>query len=79
MECLIAAGIETYESCEGGQGHAYHEPTVRFHGARPEGYKAVSVALSAGFQVKELKRVWPLLDGELTGPYWEITLIYPGG
>lgn len=77
VECLSAAGVETFESCEGGEGHAYAEPTVRFYGARPEGYRAVSVALSNGFNVKELRRVWPLLDGELTGPYWELTLISP--
>ena len=79
VECLSNAGIETFESCQGGKGHSYPEPTVRFHGERPEGYKAVGIALGAGFQVKELKRVWPVLDGELTGPYWELTLISPAG
>ena len=73
VECLIAAGVETFESCEGGAGHAYPEPTVRFHGNRAEGYRALSVALSNGHAVKELRKVWPLLDGELTGPYWELT------
>lgn len=74
VECLAKANVETFESCQGGNGHAYPEPTVRFYGERPEGYRAVSVALNARFRVKELKRVWPLIDGELTGPYWEITL-----
>ena len=74
VECLVGSGIETFESCQGGNGHAYTEPTVRFHGHRAEGYRAVAVALGAGFKVKELRRVWPLLDGELTGPYWEMTL-----
>ena len=77
VECLVAARVETFESCQGGEGHAYPEPTVRFHGDRSEGYRAVSAALSAQFQVKDLRRVWPLLEGELTGPYWEITLISP--
>lgn len=74
VECLSGAGIETFESCQGGIGHAYAEPTVRFHGDRSEGYKALAIAMQAGFRVKELRRVWPLLDGELTGPYWELTL-----
>jgi hypothetical protein len=78
VECLDSAGIETFESCEGGHGHAYPEPTVRFHGAHPDGYKAVGIALNSGFRVKELRRVWPLIAGELTGPYWEMTLISPG-
>lgn len=55
------------------KGHACSEPTVRFHGNRSEMCKAVGVALSMGFWVKELKRVWPGIDGELTGPYWEMT------
>lgn len=77
VECLSAANVETFESCQGGVGHAYPEPTVRFHGDRPEGYRALGIALCAGFRVSELRRVWPLLDGELTGPHWEITLISP--
>ena len=71
---LASSGIETFESCEGGDGHAYPEPTVRFHGGISEGYKAVSYALESDFGVASLKRVWDILDGELTGPYWEITL-----
>lgn len=74
LECLVGGGIETFESCQGGPGHAYPEPTVRFYGDRSEGYRAIALALSRGFKVKDLRRVWPLIDGELTGPYWEITL-----
>lgn len=77
VECLVSAGVETFESCQGGDGHAYFVPTVRFHGERYEGYRAVAIALSCGFKVCELKRVWPVIDGELTGPYWEITLTSP--
>lgn len=71
---LSEHGIETFESCQGGDGHAYPSPTVRFYGGKAEGYKAASYALEAGFPIAELSRVWPLLDGELTGPYWELTL-----
>jgi hypothetical protein len=67
------AGIETFESCEGGNGHAYPEPTIRFHGYQPEGFKALAIAMQAGLPVAELRRVWPLIDGEPTGPWWEIT------
>ncbi len=75
---LASMGIETYESCEGGEGHAFPEPTVRFHGGISEGYKALSYALEAGFNVAELRRVWEILDGELTGPCWELTLTCGG-
>src|SRR2546427_11483597 len=48
VEILHAAGIETYESCEGGQGHAYTEPAVRFHGSQSVGFKAFNVAREHG-------------------------------
>lgn len=41
---LRDAGMETYESCQGGEGHAYPEPTIRFHGDRSEGHKALAAA-----------------------------------
>jgi hypothetical protein len=37
VNILRNADIETFESCEGGIGHAYNVPTVRFHGDRSEG------------------------------------------
>ncbi len=70
---LRAAGFETFESCEGGPGHAYPEPTVRFHGDRVHGYAALSAALAAGLAVTALRRVWPVVEMEPTGPWWEIT------
>lgn len=70
---LAAGGVETFESCQGGMGHAYPEPTVRFHGDSTEGYRALVVALRAGLPVLELRRVWPVIDGEPTGPWWELT------
>src|ERR1700680_2107984 len=36
-------GIETCESCEGGPGHAYPEPTVAFYGTPEAGWRAVAV------------------------------------
>jgi hypothetical protein len=70
---LAAAGVETFESCEGGSGHAYPEPTVRFHGDQAEGLRALAVAMRAALPVRELRRVWPVLDNEPTGPWWELT------
>lgn len=74
---LRAQGVETFESCEGGRSHAYEQPTVRFHGNRAEGLRALAVALQARLPVAELRRVWPVLDGEPTGPWWELTLCPP--
>lgn len=73
VRLLRSAGIETFESCEGGNGHAYPEPTVRFHGNQAEGMKALAAAMSSGLPVAALRRVWPVIDGEPTGPWWEMT------
>lgn len=69
---LRNGGVETFESCDGSPGHAYHEPTVRFHGNQAEGYRALAVALNCGLSVHELRRVWCVVAGELTGPCWEL-------
>jgi hypothetical protein len=73
VEMLRAGGIETFESCQGGEGHCYPEPTVRFHGDRSEGMRALAVALRASLRVSALRRTWPIIDGEPTGPHWEMT------
>lgn len=70
---LRSGAVETFESCEGGAGHAFLEPTVRFYGTSAAGYHAVSVAMDYGLPVAELRRVWNLQDGELVGPNWEMT------
>ncbi len=73
VEALQTAGIDTFESCEGGKGHSYAEPTVRFHGGPEEGLRALSVAIKAGLPVIDLRKVWPVIENEPTGPWWEIT------
>lgn len=78
VETLRAGGVETFESCEGGQGHAYPEPTVRFHGHAAAGLHALAVALTFGLPVAELRRVWPIIDREPTGPHWEMTFSEKG-
>lgn len=75
VEVLVAANVETFESCEGGPGHAYAEPTIRFHGDRSEGLRALAAAIRAGLPVRDIRRVWPVVDGEPTGPWWEMTFI----
>jgi hypothetical protein len=74
---LIAHGVETYESCEGGEGHSYPEPTVRFEGDLSEGLRVASVALGYGLPVSRLRRTWAIKDGMLHGPWWEMTFIPP--
>lgn len=73
LTVLIGNGVETYQSCQGGAGHSYPEPTVEFHGDLPEGFRALSVALTYGLHVDELRRVWSIQDGVPTGPFWAMT------
>ena len=72
VEVLVAGGIETYESCEGGEGHSYAEPTVRFHGEHSEGFRALAIALQHQLPIRALHRVWTVQDAEPTGPTWEL-------
>jgi hypothetical protein len=69
---LRAAGVETFESCQGGDGHAFPEPTVRFHGGPAEGYKAFAAARELALPVLHLRLSYAVHDGILTGPWWEM-------
>jgi len=42
VRILAEAGVETCESCQGGKGHAYPEPTIRFYGERSAGFHALT-------------------------------------
>ncbi len=73
VRVLVNARIETFESCSGEDGHAFCEPTVRFHGDHSEGFRALAVALQHGLPVMSLRRCWQIQDGEPHGPKWEMT------
>jgi hypothetical protein len=79
---LRRGGVETFESCEGGEGHAFKEPTVKFYGGQGAGYHALAIALDHGLPVKILQRGYYVSDGHLEGPWWELvfrTTIPPSG
>lgn len=75
VSILRTGGVETFESCEGGEGHPFPEPTVRFHGDGSEGFRALAIAQQNGLQVDQLRRYYQVQNGEPTGPYWEITFV----
>ena len=77
VDVLDAAGIETFESCQGGDGHCYPEPTIRFAGQRGEGFRALAAALDHGLPVRAVRRYWAVIEGEPSGPDWEITFWRP--
>lgn len=70
---LRAAGIETFESCQGGSGHCFPEPTIRFHGNNWEGFKALAIAKSHGLPVAAVRLAWDIQDEIPHGPWWEMT------
>jgi hypothetical protein len=73
VRILRQNGVETMQSCQGGYGHTYAEPTVEFCGTAFEGFRALSIALQHGRRVSELRRVWSIQDGEPVGPHWALT------
>jgi hypothetical protein len=73
----VANGVETFESCEGGRGHSFPEPTVRFEGAALEGLRAISVALENGLPVRRIRLVWGFENNMIHGPWWEMTFRPP--
>lgn len=73
VKVLRDHGVETFESCEGGAGHTFVEPTIRFFGGKEEGFRALACALSHELPVAEIRRFWQVIDGEPQGPHWEMT------
>lgn len=69
---LRRAGVETFESCQGGEGHPFPEPTIKFHGNAWAGYKAFAIAKENGLPAARVQYVWHEIDGHLHGPWWEI-------
>src|SRR5438552_18075628 len=69
---LRRGGIETFESCQGGNGHAFDAPTIKFHGDAWAGYKAFAIEMENGLLVRRIHRVHGVTDGQLEGPWWEI-------
>lgn len=75
VRVLHARGIETGQSCEGGDGHAYDHPTVDLLGATPgAGFAALAALTEYGLRVRDVALLWPV-SKDLPGEnYWRITL-----
>ena len=58
VKVLNQHGFKTFESCEGGEGHCYNEPTVRFFGSEFDLIRAYEICRCYGFNVYEAKRVF---------------------
>lgn len=75
---LRDGGVETFESCEGGEGHPFPQPTIRFFGPLSAGFRAYGVAVERRLPVASLALEYPVDDhGMLTGPWWRMTFQSP--
>lgn len=73
VHILRAGGIETFESCQGGDGHACPEPIVRFCGDGAAGFRAFAIAKENGMPVLKVGLVYRVTNEMLlTGPWWEM-------
>jgi hypothetical protein len=77
VKILYEEGIETTESCQGGSGHAFPVPTVKFSGEINEGWRALSIVLAYDLKPTRLRRTYYILDKEPVGPEWEMTFKLP--
>jgi len=77
VQILMDADIATYESCQGGEGHAYGEPTIRFDGTPACGWRALAILMSYDLPVGRLSQTWVLNYGVPDGPCREVTFTRP--
>jgi hypothetical protein len=73
VRVLWENGVDTVESCQGGSGHAFAVPTVRFRGNAEEGRRALGIAVRHGLVVDELRRCASGQGDPAQGPCWEMT------
>lgn len=76
---LHAAGIETCQSCQGGEGHAYHEPTVDLVAGHGDawGFKALAALEDYGVSVRSVSLVWNISRGLPYEKLWRLVLNRP--
>jgi len=81
VRVIHAAGIDTCQSCQGGEGHAYDQPSIDLcasgHDAR--GFAVLSALTDYGLDVAELQLVWNVKNGLPYEQLWRVTLVraYP--
>lgn len=61
VKVLNSHGFIIFESCQGGEGHCYQQPTVRFYGSEFDLIKAFEICQCYRLNVYEAKRVFYLL------------------
>lgn len=75
VRVLHASGFETCQSCQGGAGHAYHEPTVEMVATSSDalGFGALEALHAYGLPVSGVAINWPVHNGMPFEKNWRIT------
>jgi hypothetical protein len=77
VQILKDTHFATLQSCQGGEGHAFPEPTILFQATRAGAFHALSVLMTYELPVTELGQVWRMEDGVPTGPAWVVKFSRP--
>jgi hypothetical protein len=75
VRVLHAAGFETCQSCQGGNGHCYDRPTVEMvsTGNDSQGFGALAALQSYGLPVVDIAIRWSICNGLPYERLWTIT------
>lgn len=75
VRVLHAAGFETCQSCQGGEGHAYDQPTVEMvsTGDDSQGFGALAELQAYGLPIADISIRWPVRNGLPYERLWCIT------
>jgi len=45
---------------------------IRFHAHFDDGWRAFAIAIQRQWPIRSIHRIWPIINNEPTGPYWEL-------
>jgi len=76
VRVLHAAGLDTCQSCQGGDGHSYLEPSVDMDacGDGADGFAALAALNAYGLEVSAVSIVWNVRHGLPYEKLWRLTL-----
>lgn len=77
VRILHAAGFDTCQSCQGGVGHSYPDPTIDLvaRGDDANGFGALDALRDYGLPVSTVAIVWNIQNGLPFEKLWRITFV----
>lgn len=79
LKVLHAAGLETCQSCQGGEDHSYDRPTIDmiWAGHNGAGFIAADALAAHGLRVQDVSIVWRIEHAVPVEAVWRVTLWEP--